>query len=302
MSSPIGSVAVLGTGVIGSAVARNLAAAGLETSAWNRTSERARPLADDGVRVVEDIAEAVGGVDAVLTALSDGDAVEDVMAGAGGGLRSAEPGAVWIQTSTVGSGATERLAELAEDAEVHFVDAPVLGTKGPAEQGELIILASGPAAAVERCAPVFDVIGARTVDLGEEPGEGSRMKLVLNSWLLALTAGLAETINLAAALDVDPEEFLSIIEGGPLDVPYAHLKGAMMISRAYEPSFSLANAAKDARLVCEAAEGEDLELTLAAAVRDLFAEAVELGHAEADMAAVHEVGSSEADERPAAAP
>ncbi len=302
MSSRIGSVAVLGTGVIGAAIARNLAAAGLETAAWNRTAERARPLADDGVRIAEEVGDAVRGAEAVLTALSDGPSVEHVMAGAGGGLMAAESGAVWIQTSTVGIDATERLAELAGDAEVSLLDAPVLGTKEPAEKGELIVLASGPAAALERCRPVFAAIGARTVELGEEPGEATRMKLVLNSWLLALTAGLAESIALADALGVDPEEFLSVIEGGPLDVAYAHLKGAMMINRDYETSFALSNAAKDARLVLEAAAADGVELPVAAAVRDLFAEAEALGHGEADMAAVHEVASSEADERPAAAP
>jgi 3-hydroxyisobutyrate dehydrogenase len=299
MAEPIEKVAVLGTGIIGAAVARNLAHADFEVVAWNRTPDRADPLAADGVRVARSAGEAVAGADAIVTALSDADATADVMADA---LAEAPAGVVWVQLSTVGLEGAERLAALATDAGAALIDAPVLGTKKPADDGKLIVLAAGEPAARERCAGIFDAIGARTVDLGDEPGGGSRMKLVLNSWLLSLTAGLAESIGLAEALDVDPERFLEVLEGGPLDVGYAHLKGAMMISRDYETSFALSNAAKDARLVVEAGESENLELPVAAAIRSLFEAANDLGHGDADMAAVHEVGSTQADERPAATP
>jgi 3-hydroxyisobutyrate dehydrogenase len=300
MTDRIKSAAVLGTGIIGAPVARNLAAAGIETFAWNRSPDKAEPLAAHGVTVVGDPAEAVAGADAVLTVLADGDSVAEVMS-EGGALAAAAEGAVWIQLSTVGVEATDRLATLAADAGLAFIDAPVLGTKKPAEEGNLIVLASGGSESIERCGPVFEAIGARTVELGDEPGAGSRMKLVLNTWLLSLTTGLAQALNLAEALDVDPEQFLSVIEGGPLDVAYAHLKGAMMISRDYETSFSLANAAKDAGLVVAAAEAHGTEAALARTIRDLFGEALAQGLGEQDMAAVHEVGSSQADERPAAA-
>jgi 3-hydroxyisobutyrate dehydrogenase len=299
MSSPASSAAVLGTGVMGAAMARNLAASGLDVTAWNRSAERAEPLAEDGITVAPSAAEAVDGVDAVLTVLADGDSVADVMGD--GVLEAMGADAIWVQLSTVGLAGTDRLASMASESGHSLLDAPVLGTKKPAEDGKLIVLVSGPAEAIVRCAPVFDAIGARTVELGDEPGPASRMKLVLNNWLLALTAGLAESLNLAEALEVDPETFLSVIEGGPLDVDYAHMKGAMMINRDYEPSFTLANAAKDAGLVLEAAESRDLELSVAAAVRARYEEAMDLGHGEADMSAVHEVGSTQADERPAAA-
>lgn len=301
MAQGIDSAAVLGTGIIGAAVARNLARAGIETSVWNRTAQKAEPLADDGIRVADDVADAVEGAGAIITVLGDGDSVAAVMDGEDGALAAAADDAVWIQLSTVGLEPIERLIHLAADAGVTFVDAPVLGTRKPAEDGNLIVLASGPEEATERCAPIFDAISSRTVDLGTEPGQSSRMKLVLNGWLLSLTAGLAQSLNLAEALDVDPEKFLSVIEGGPLDVDYAHMKGAMMISRQYETSFSLANAAKDAGLVVAAADAHGVELALAETIRELFDEALEQGHGASDMAAVHEVGSSQADERPAAA-
>ncbi len=273
-------VAILGTGIMGAPMARNLAAAGHEVRAWNRSAERAAPLAGEGVTVSETPQEAVGGADVIVTMLSDGAAVEGVMHGL-----ELPQGSVWAQMSTVGGEATERLIALAS---VPFVDAPVLGTRAPAEQGKLIVLASGEPAARERCAPVFDAVGARTVDLGDEPGASTRMKLVLNSWLLALIEGLSESIALADGLGVDPAKFLEIIDGGPIGPPYAKMKGAMMIERSYEPSFSLALAAKDAGLALAAAEDAGLELPALRAIRAQLDLAVEQGLGGEDMAAAVE--------------
>jgi 3-hydroxyisobutyrate dehydrogenase len=120
------TAAVLGTGLMGSGMARNLAKAGIDVTAWNRTTEKATPLADDGITVAEDPAEAVAGADVVLTMLFDVDVVASVMNRA---LPAFRPGAVWVQSGTVGLAGTIRLAELAQDHGTAFVDAPVLGTK-----------------------------------------------------------------------------------------------------------------------------------------------------------------------------
>ena len=135
---------------------------------------------------------------------------------------------------------------------------------------------------------MFDAVGARTVELGDEPGAWTRMKLVLNTWLLALIEGLAESIALAERLGVDPRRFLEIIDGGPLGPPYAKMKGTMMIERSYEPSFSLALAAKDAGLALAAAAAAGLELPALRAIRAQLEKAVEQGHGDADMAAAVE--------------
>src|SRR5215218_608791 len=276
-------VAILGTGIMGAPMARNLAAAGLEVSAWNRSRERAEPLASDGVTIADTAGEAVAGADVVVTMLADGAAVEAV-------ARDLEfpDGAVWAQMSTVGIQATERLVARAAEVGAPIVDAPVLGTKAPAEQGQLTVIAAGPAEARERCAPVFDAVGARTVALGDEPGAATRMKLVLNAWLLALVEGLSESVALAEGLGVDPSGFLEIIDGGPLGPPYAKMKGTMMIERSYEPSFSLALAAKDARLALDAADASGLDLPALRAIRAQLEKAVEQGHGDADMAAAVE--------------
>jgi 3-hydroxyisobutyrate dehydrogenase len=281
MADPPRSVAVLGTGIMGAPMARNLAAAGFEVTVWNRTRERADPLADAGATIADSPREAAAGAEAVITMLSDAKAVGHVARQAFAGH---EGRGVWIQASTVGIEAARELGGLAADAGVEYVDAPVLGTKQPAEQGELIVLASGPEAARGRCEPVFDAIGSKTWWLGDA-GAGSRMKLVLNNWLLALTAGLAETIALAASLDADPATFLEIIDGAPMGAPYAQLKGKAMIESSLDPSFPLALAAKDARLVLEAAESAGLDLDVAESVERRFRAAVD-DHGEEDMAAV----------------
>ncbi len=248
-------VTVLGTGTMGAPMVRNLVEAGLDVRAWNRSPEKARDL---GAEAFEDAAEAVAGADVVVTMLSDGDAVAAALDAAG----PLPDGAVWAQMSTVGVAAADRLAERAGGAA--YVDAPVIGTKAPAEQGELVVLASGSDEAVERCAPVFDAVGKQTVRVPS----GNRMKVVVNTWLVGLVETLAETIALAESIDVDPAQFLEVIEGGPIFAPYAKLKGTTMIEGDFDPSFALKLALKDARLSLEAT---DRELPLVQAVADQFA-------------------------------
>jgi len=269
---------------MGEPMARNLARAGLEVRAWNRTRAKAERLEGDGVVVAASPGEAVAGADALVTMLADGAAVKDVAEDA---LEQAH-GAVWLQTSTVGLAATRELAALAERSGTPFVDSPLLGTKAPAEQGELTVLASGPEDLQEPSAPVFDAIGKQTLWLGEA-GAGTRMKLALNGWLLSLTAALGESIALAERLGADPATFLDILDGAPMGSPYAQLKGrAILEGRLDEPSFPLELAAKDARLVVEAAAEEaGMEPQLAQAAQRLFERALEQGHGGADMAAVY---------------
>jgi 3-hydroxyisobutyrate dehydrogenase len=281
----IRSVAVLGTGIMGAPIARNLAKAGFEVSAWNRSRDKAEPLSGDGVRVEDSPAAAASEADAVLTMLSDGQAVEEVMAG--GGLEAMRDDAVWLQASTIGVAACERMLELASGRGVTIVDCPVIGTKQPAEQGKLIVLAAGPDEAREPCEPVFDAIGQKTVWF-QRPCGASRMKVVVNSWILALTGGLAETLAVARALDVDPKDFLEIIDGAPMDSPYAQLKGKAMVDRSYEPAFPLRLAAKDAALVEEAAKAGGFDPEILQTIRSLYDRAAADGHADEDMAAVHE--------------
>jgi 3-hydroxyisobutyrate dehydrogenase len=275
-------VAVLGTGIMGAPMARHLTGAGHDVTVRNRTAEKAQPLAEHGASVAQDPAAAITGAEVIVTMLTDGEAVEDVMAEA---APAAAAGTLWWQASTVGIAGIEALTALAEEHGLVLVDAPVLGTKGPAESGDLVVLASGPADAVQRLAPLFDVVGSKTITLGDA-GTGTRFKLVMNHWVLAVTDAIAETLVMGEGLDLDPNLFLEAIEGGVLDIGYAHLKGPGMIAGELPVAFPLKHALKDADLILEAAQRHGLDLALAATVRERYARAAADGHADEDMGMV----------------
>jgi 3-hydroxyisobutyrate dehydrogenase len=282
------TIALLGTGTMGTGMGRNLLAAGFPVRAWNRTFARAAPLAEAGATVVESPAAAATGASIMLTTLSDGAAVGAAMNGPDGALPVLGERSMWIQSSTIGVDETDRSARLASGHGVVLVDAPVLGSKIPAERGELTVLASGPATARGRCQPIFDAIGSRTIWVGEA-GAGTRLKLVVNTWVNGLVGVLAETIALARALDIDPEQFLTTIEGSPQGTPYARMKGDLMIQRKYPTAFSAALAAKDIRLAREAAAARGGDLPISGTLANLYRQAIERGLGDEDNSAIHEV-------------
>ena len=275
------TIAALGTGVMGAPMARNIARAGNEVRAWNRSIEKAAALGDDGVDVRDDPANAAAGADVVLTMLSDADAVHEVAQAANLG-----EGQIWWQASTIGIDGIERAAELARATGAVLVDAPVLGTRLPAEEGKLVVLASGPDDALDACAPLFDAVGQRTLRVGPA-GMATRLKLAVNSWVLAVTQGAAETIALAEALGLDPALIFEAVDGGGLDLPYFRMKGKLMIDDDFPPSFTLSLAAKDARLVAESAERHGADVPVARAIAERFGEGVAAGYGDEDMAVTH---------------
>ncbi|WP_431770833.1 NAD(P)-dependent oxidoreductase [Streptomyces cucumeris] len=281
---PARSVAVLGTGIMGSGMARNLARSGLDTRAWNRTRAKAEPLAADGVRVTGTPAEAVDGADVVLTMLHDGPAALEAMRQARDGLR---PGTVWAQATTAGLEGLEALAAFAHETELVLVDSPVLGTRQPAESGRLLVLAAGPVPVRAAVWPVFDAVGSRTVWVGENGADGAatRLKLVLNSWVLNVTHGAAEALALAKGLGVDPQGFFDAIADGPLDNGYLRVKAGQLLSGDLAPSFATRTAEKDARLIVAAGERSGVRLDVAAAGAERFRRAIAQGHGDEDMAA-----------------
>ncbi|MGE3285821.1 MAG: NAD(P)-dependent oxidoreductase [Pseudonocardia sp.] len=278
------TVALLGTGIMGAGMARNILAAGLPLRVWNRTAARAAPLGAAGATVAATPADAVRDADVVVTMLGDGGHVVAVMEQAADGL---VPGQVWAQTTTVGVAPHAELVALAARRGLLLVDAPVVGTRAPAEHGQLLVLAAGPPQARATVEPVFDAIGRATNWLAEDAGgaAATRLKLVVNSWVLALTAGVGEALALADGLGVDPQAFLDTVTGGPLDLPYLQAKAAAIRKGDWTPSFSAANAAKDGGLIVAAAQAADVRLDVAPAAAQRFRRTVELGHGEDDMAA-----------------
>jgi 3-hydroxyisobutyrate dehydrogenase len=273
--------AVLGTGIMGSAMARNLLAAGLPTTVWDRSAAVTAQLAGAGAQVAASAADAVRDARVVVTMLPTPDVVHDVIFDGGAAGEFAD-GAVWAQMGTIGVAATaeiaSRLGRLRPD--VMFVDAPVSGSKGPAENGQLLILASGPSEAQAITGPVFSAIGRKTVWLGGA-GAGSRMKLVVNAYMSVLIEGVAEALELATQLGIDTAMLAEAIEGGPLDAPIADAKLHKMERADYAPEFPLQWALKDVDLAIGAAPGATLPLL--AALSRQWRSIVDAGHGRDDV-------------------
>ncbi len=277
------TVAVLGTGTMGAGMARNIAGAGLVTRAWNRSAERAAPLADAGIVVCGSPAEAVTGADVVLSMLWDADSVVDTLRAA---AVAVSPGAVLVQSATVGEEGVARIDTVATELGLVHLDAPVLGTKQPAETGNLVVLVSGPRSAEAVVSPVFAAVGSRTVWVGDEPGVASRLKLVANAFVFSLTASVAQSVGLARSFGLDPQLFLEAVAGGPLDSGYLQGKGGAMLAGSFPPAFGLDGAAKDVSLILAAAESGTADLTLMRAVHEQFVRVLDAGYGDEDIAAV----------------
>ena len=284
MSAPV-TVAVLGTGTMGAPIARNLLRAGFEVRVWNRTPDKAAALVADGAYLASRPADAVLDADVVITMLTDGAAVDAVMAGEGGALRALGADAVWVQMSTVGAEWATHLAELADWYGVTIVDAPVSGSSQPAADGQLLVLAAGAEAARTRLVPIFGAIGRQTVWL-DRAGDASRLKLAINNWMCVLVEGMAETLALTEVLGLDPELLTRTIAGGPLAPIYAMAKAHAMIGGNFVPGFPLQHAVKDAELASRAAQQHGLQLQLTNALLPKWREAIARGHGEEDVASV----------------
>ena len=263
------SVAVLGAGTMGAGMVRSLRRAGIPVRVWNRDADKARALAEVGAEACDSPSAAAAGADVVLTILLDADTVTEAIRRA-----APAPGTIWLQTATVGLEGVERTIAVARELGLELVDCPVLGTKKPAEDGTLVLLASGSESARARLAPVFEALGKKTLWLGEA-GAGSRLKLACNAWVLMLVAGAAQSIALADELGVDPREFFAAIEGGPLASTYAALKGGAMISHEYPVSFALAGALKDSGLIEEGLRSAGISARIMTAVRETLEVAAE---------------------------
>jgi 3-hydroxyisobutyrate dehydrogenase len=227
--------------------------------------------------------DAVTDAGVVITMLPTADVLDSVIFD-GGVTDAFADGCVWAQMGTIGVEATLRTRDrlAARRPGVMFVDAPVSGSKGPAEQGQLLILASGPAAAADVVRPVFDVLGRKTVWLGEA-GKGSQMKLVVNAYMSILIEGVAETLELADRFDIGHQQLAEVIENGPLDAPIADAKLHKMDQGDFAAEFPLEWALKDVDLAIAAARGDAPPLL--AALSSQWHAAVAAGHGRQDISA-----------------
>lgn len=278
-------IGFIGTGIMGGPMARHLAERGHTLRVYNRSAEKAMALAQYGADVAATPADAATDADVLITMVSDADALRAVMEGPEGALSRLPSSAAWIQCGTVGLEALRDCRRWSEAHGAPWVDAPVLGTRAPAEAGKLTVLASGPSDVQETVSPVLQAFAARVLWVGEA-GAGTRLKLVANTWVLAVNGALAEVFSLGQSLGVPPTQFLEAIEGGPLDCGYAHAKGKLMIEDRFPASFPLRLALKDARLIQHAGANGGARLDQVEGVVRALARAVDDGLGDEDMAAV----------------
>jgi 3-hydroxyisobutyrate dehydrogenase len=279
---PKARVAVIGTGTMGTAMAHRLLGAGMEVDVWSRHANSTVPLVAAGASAYDLASDAVRQADVVISMLPNADITTDVMIGSVLGAMPSE--AVWVQMATIGAEATERLATETRTRRpgVTFVDAPVSGSREPAEKGTLLILASGPPTAAAVLEPVFAALGRATLWLGPA-GAGSRMKLVLNTWLAFQVEGAAEVAALAQHLDVPAAGLLDALDDNPLASPYALGKLTKMVEQDDSADFSLDLALKDLDLATsEAGAGV---APLAAAIAERWRGLVHSGSSGLDVSA-----------------
>ncbi|MEI2264449.1 NAD(P)-dependent oxidoreductase [Erwinia sp. CGal63] len=277
------AVAVLGLGAMGHAFAANLLKNGFAVSGWNRTRARGEDLQSAGLRLTEKPAEAVKEAEVVISMLADAQITEEVLQKA---LSSLKQGAIVIQMGTIGVESTEKLIALfrQDRPDVVLLDAPVSGTKAPAENAQILVLASGDREKAQAAEPVFAAISKGVKWLGEA-GAASRMKLVVNAWLISLVQGLAESTQMAKEFGFTSEQFWDVLDGGPLAAPYAKAKLGMIEEGSYEPQMQLTWALKDARLALAAAKQS--RLPGLNTIADLWQQAVDAGYGEKDLAVIY---------------
>jgi 3-hydroxyisobutyrate dehydrogenase len=247
-------VTILGTGTMGHAMATNVLRAGIPTVVWNREPEATRDLAALGAGVANTPADAVRRAAIVVTMVTDADAVVSI-ARDQGMLAALAPGSVWVQMSTIGVAGIERVGALVADArpDITLVDAPVSGSKEPAEQGQLTIFASGPDEAQERLTPLFDALGQRTIWVGPF-GTGTRLKIVNNTWLAFAAEAVDASVALAHRLGLETETVANALGGSPLVSPWQAAKLRRIDQGDFSPQFALSLALKDVNLALAAAD------------------------------------------------
>ncbi|MGA3354355.1 MAG: NAD(P)-dependent oxidoreductase [Acidimicrobiales bacterium] len=277
-------LAVIGLGTMGRGMASSALRAGIPLVVWNRDLEAARAFADRGAELAPTAADAVRDVDVVITMVSDSEAIRSISLDLGM-LEALRTDAVWAQMSTIGIKATEAMATLvaARRTDVSFLDAPVSGSKVPAEQGKLTIFASGPEEVRPKVDPIFAAIGQRTIWLGPV-GAGSRMKLVNNTLLAFGAEGVANSLALAHRLRLDTSRVLDAFEGGPLLSPWEAGKFRRIEAGDYSPEFPLRLALKDVGLALD--EGGPERFAVLAALAREWQQIVEDGFGDEDVTVV----------------
>ncbi len=266
-------------------MAKNLWNAGYLSCVWNRTEAKAEEFRRMGVTVASSPHKLASSVNVVFTMLSNPDAVRAVAEGNDGILSFPTPSIVWVDMSTVSPEFSREMAKKSREKGLEFVDAPVLGSIKPAEEGALIIFAAGRQETVESLCPLFSCLGKHIFYLGEN-GMGSAMKLTMNLMLGVFLAGASEALHLAESLGM-PEEILSeVCQVAPILSPSLQQKIPRMLSGTITSTFLLQHMVKDLKLILKTAENTGIQLPLTQQAFQHFSSAEQMGLGQKDYSAV----------------
>jgi 3-hydroxyisobutyrate dehydrogenase-like beta-hydroxyacid dehydrogenase len=280
-------IAFLGTGHMGLPMARNLAAAGHEVTAWNRSRDKAEPLAEHGVRIADTPAEAAQEAEAVITMLADDHAVEEVVFGDEGFYESLPQGAVHVSCSTIGVEFSRTLADAHDLQRQGYVAAPVFGRPEAADARKLKVVAAGAADAIERVRPLFDAIGERTFVIGDDPSLANVVKLCGNFLIASMIEMLGESFALARKSGVPEDIFLEVLNGTFFSSPiFAGYAKAVAEKRFQPAGFKLRLGLKDVRLALAAADRAEVPMPAASLLHDRFLSGVAIGRGDHDWSGI----------------
>jgi 3-hydroxyisobutyrate dehydrogenase-like beta-hydroxyacid dehydrogenase len=278
-------IAIVGVGLLGSAVASRLLAGGFAVSGYDTRREALKALEPRGLRAAAAVKDAVEGADAVFTILPSLDTVEAAIVGPGGIVANlARPGVV-IQMSTISPTLTRRLAEAASAAGLGFLDTPMSGTSSMVERGDCTIFAGGDAALVERCRPAFAAIGKRTIHVGPV-GSASLAKLATNLLVAVNTAALAEALVLGAKGGLDPQALLDILKDSAGASKMVDVRGPLMVGHRFDPQMKVELFLKDFRLMLEEGQRLGVALPLTSLTQQICTATVAAGRGGEDLAAL----------------
>jgi len=278
-------IGFLGLGTMGSAMAANLAKAGFQLTVWNRTAAKMEPLLRIGAKAGKGPAYVAAEAEVVITMVSQPEDVEQVVLGSEGVLEGITPGSVLIDMSTVSPATSRKLAGAVTTKQAEFLDAPVVGSKGPATKGALVILVGGLPTTLERCRPVLSAMGKTIIHAGGV-GMGSALKLATNLMLGHLVCGFAEGLLLVQRAGIEPKRYLEVLEASTFRSPWYQTKGSGMLKRDFSTHFALKHMRKDLRLMREFAGELSTSLPTTDAVEQLFAASEAAGKGDSDYSAI----------------
>ncbi|XAR67610.1 hypothetical protein NMG60_11002440 [Bertholletia excelsa] len=281
------SVGFLGLGIMGSPMARNLIKAGCNVTVWNRTKSKCDPLLSLGAKYKSSPEEVAASCDVTFAMLADPESAVDVACGEYGAAKGMSPGKGYVDVSTVDGATSKLISSDIKAAGALFLEAPVSGSKKPAEDGQLIFLTAGDRPLFDAVAPLLDIMGKSRFYLGDV-GNGAAMKLVVNMIMGSMMASFSEGLILSEKVGLDPSVLVEVVSQGAISAPMYSMKGPTMVQSLYPTAFPLKHQQKDLRLALGLAESVSQPTPIAAAANELYKLAKSYGLSDQDFSAVLE--------------